>query len=84
MSHNERIHNVGASNKHLLLCNSTVSSILQSIYKAEIRKTILNYTKYTEAGPQKNTAHKKTCKTFSASSTRTDILRWKYVNEKIF
>ena len=47
-------------------------------YKAEMRKTIniLSLTK-------KQYDYKKACKIFSASSTRTNILVWKYVNEQI-
>ena len=43
MSQNESIHNIGASNERLctyFYIDSTISSILQAKYKAEIRKTI--------------------------------------------
>ena len=76
MSQNESTWNVEASNERLctyFYVDSTISSILQAQYKAEIRKTI-----------SKHYAYKKSCKILSTSSTRTNILIWKYFNEQIF
>ena len=84
MFQNESIHNIGASNERLctyFYIDSTTSSILQAKYKAKIRKTI---SILRLIPPQKkNTAYRKVRKTFSASSTRTNTLIWKYVNVQI-
>ena len=69
MSQNESTYNVGASNKCLctyFYVDSTISSIFQAKHNAKTRKNKKQKHK------TKNTAYRKACKAFSASSTCTN------------
>ena len=71
MSQNESTYNVGASNNCLctyFYVDSTISSIFQAKHYAKTRKTI----SIPRLTPPKNTAYRKACKAFSASSTCTN------------
>ena len=76
-----KIHKILGRQTNVYIFTTMQILLFQAYCKHNIR---LKLEKHAEVDPKKHYAYKKFSKVFSASSTCTNILIWKYLNEQIF